>query len=77
MSSDDAREVIRALVLIVKSQVSYLHGLHKNYVAMYEVLKRTEPLFENNFEIALAQPQVWQEHATLMQNIDALLRRLD
>ena len=77
MSELDTRQALCAVARILKTQMVYVQGVHKNLVALYEVLKAADPDLESKHRLAMDRPQVWREYENSIRNIDALIQQLE
>jgi hypothetical protein len=76
MDDLEVREILRAAVELLKTQVVYMRRTHESYLALYDALKKDLPQLQTNLQAEMVTIRDVPEVQSHLDALDALLEQL-
>lgn len=76
MSDSDVREILRATLELLKTQMVYLRNLHEGQSALHDALLLDHPELAENLEAELGKIRINPVQPEQIERIDELLQKL-
>lgn len=76
MNAQEVREILRAALELLKTQVVYMRRTHESYLALYDALKKELPQLQTNLQAAMVTIRDVPEVQSHLDAIDGLLEQL-